>query len=364
MFRPKRSSLVKRLWKHRVRPQHHEAGSEVESAEELELKSAGQSLLKRLKEADLEALLAAVETRGAESTPCVWLSRAVLQLGKRKAMPHTLSCQLWRWSDLDTNCEVMRHLPCKSGEVDANSVCCNPFHWSRVLPPGTPPRASRQLFPHSAFPPLITQHLTSPATKHNALYAPEYSPMSLHHSMVSYDQPRDDHSRVCWCHVAYWEHRSRVGRLFAVYDASVHIFQHLPQGDGMCLDLLQAPSSEDSVRRTRDKIGVGLVLDMQDGAVWAHNRSDFPIFVNSPTLDIPGSPALIVKKVPPGHTIKIHDRRVSKVIERHRDAAFLEGPFDPYAVRISFAKGWGPHYSRQFITSCPCWVEILLTGNR
>ena len=44
---------------------------------------------------------------------------------------------------------------------------------------------------------------------------------------------------------------------------------------------------------------------------------------------------------------------------RHRD-----GPYDPHAVRLSFGKGWGGKYSRQIVTSCPCWLEILLIPPR
>ena len=170
--------------------------------------------------------------------------------------------------------------------------------------------------------------------------------------------------RQFWCNVAYWEHRLRVGRLYTVFDAYVHIFQQLPHGNGMCLGLLQSPTELDSVRRTREKIGLGLVLSMEEDGVWVYNRSDYPLFVNSPTLDIPNSRTLVVKKLQPGFAIKIYSYELSELMARTRDPQFLDGPYDPNAVRISFAKGWGPHYSRQFITSCPCWIEVLLRVNR
>ncbi|GFS06672.1 mothers against decapentaplegic homolog [Elysia marginata] len=101
----------------------------------------------------------------------------------------------------------------------------------------------------------------------------------------------------------------------------------------------------------------------QEGEVWAYNTSEFPIFVNSPTLDDPDSPrSLVVKKVPPGHCIKIFDYARAELLERTEARSLLlsEGPFDARSVRISMAKGWGPSYARQFITSCPCWLEVLL----
>lgn len=105
----------------------------------------------------------------------------------------------------------------------------------------------------------------------------------------------------------------------------------------------------------------------KQGEVWAYNASNFPIFVNSPTLDDPQSPrSLVVKKVPPGYSIKIFDYARAELLERTKARSMLlnDGPFDPCSVRISLAKGWGPNYSRQFITSCPCWLEILLGARR
>lgn len=167
-----------------------------------------------------------------------------------------------------------------------------------------------------------------------------------------------------WCNVAYWELRQRVGRLFTVFEDGVNVFQELPHGDGMCLSVLQQHTNTESIRRTREKIGQGVTLSKEGDGVWAYNRSEFAIFVNSPTLDIPNSSATVVIKVPPGYSIKIFDYESSEVLQRTRDPEYLDGPYDPNSIRISFAKGWGPCYSRQFITSCPCWIEVLLCVNR
>lgn len=112
------------------------------------------------------------------------------------------------------------------------------------------------------------------------------------------------------------------------------------------------------------------MLSQESDGVWAYNRSDSPIFVNSPTLDDPESRTLLVYRVPPGFCLNIFDR--AKRIQLPRSlsqnsptsASFNSGPVDVNSVRISFAKGWGPKYSRQEVTSCPCWLEVLLAPCR
>ncbi len=48
-----------------------------------------------------------------------------------------------------------------------------------------------------------------------------------------------DGAGCVWCHVAYWELRVRVGRLYHVTQDVLHVFQVLPRGDGLCLQVLQ-----------------------------------------------------------------------------------------------------------------------------
>ena len=107
----------------------------------------------------------------------------------------------------------------------------------------------------------------------------------------------------------------------------------------------------------------GVTLSREDDGVWAYNRSEWPVFVNSPALEDPDARSyLMVYRVPPGHCLNIYSeaarRRAPTVSKPHF------GPVDPNSVRISFAKGWGPKYSRQEVTSCPTWLEILLSPIR
>uniref|UniRef100_A0A8I3NZX4 Mothers against decapentaplegic homolog n=1 Tax=Canis lupus familiaris TaxID=9615 RepID=A0A8I3NZX4_CANLF len=285
---------------------------------EQELKTVTYSLLKRLKERSLDTLLEAVESRGGVPGGCVLVPRADLRLGGQPAPPQLLLGRLFRWPDLQHAVELKPLCGCHSfaAAADGPTVCCNPYHFSRLCGPD---------------------------------------------ASMSPDATKPSH----WCSVAYWEHRTRVGRLYAVYDQAVSIFYDLPQGSGFCLGQLNLEPRSESVRRTRSKIGFGILLSKEPDGVWAYNRGEHPIFVNSPTLDAPGGGrALVVRKVPPGYSIKVFDFERSGLLQQGPEPDAADGPYDPNSVRISFAKGWGPCYSRQFITSCPCWLEVLLNNHR
>ncbi|XP_017925082.1 mothers against decapentaplegic homolog 6 [Manacus vitellinus] len=230
---------------------------------------------------------------------------------------------------------------------------------SRSLTESPPPPYSR-LSPNDEQKPLDLSDSTLSYTETEATNSPNVTPGDFSDASTSPDAVKRSH----WCNVAYWEHRTRVGRLYTVYEQSVSIFYDLPQGNGFCLGQLNLDNRSETVRRTRSKIGYGILLSKEPDGVWAYNRSEHPIFVNSPTLDIPNCRTLIVRKVMPGYSIKVFDYEKSCLLQHTADLDYADGPYDPNSVRISFAKGWGPCYSRQFITSCPCWLEILLSNNR
>lgn len=133
MFRSKRSTLVKRLWKSRIL--QNEAESANETPEELELKSVAQSMLKRLKEKQLDVLVRSVESKGGERTDCVLLPKGDIRLGRRTVAPQIMCCQLWRWPALSQGAELKR-LPCCVSANDPGYACCNPYHWSLLLKTG------------------------------------------------------------------------------------------------------------------------------------------------------------------------------------------------------------------------------------
>ncbi|XP_043286882.1 uncharacterized protein DDB_G0283357-like isoform X2 [Venturia canescens] len=248
--------------------------------------------------------------------------------------PHLLSCQTWRWPDLANSAELKKLPVCHSAK-DPVYVCCNPYHWSRLCKPESPPP------PYCLIPDRLRPEGGSEMGQRE------------------------------WCTLAYWELGGRVGRLYPVEPLTVNVFDSLHDGDGLCLaTLAENHNASPAVQRTRSKIGLGLMLSQESDGVWAYNRSESPIFVNSPTLDDPESRTLLVYRVPPGFCLNIFDR--SKTMKLPRcigqsssiSGSFNSGPVDVNSVRISFAKGWGPKYSRQEVTSCPCWLEVLLAPCR
>lgn len=102
-----------------------------------ELKSTTYCLLKQLKERALDSLLEAVEFRGGVPSDCVMVPRTELRLADHDASPELLVCKLYRWSDLQHQAQLKPLSKCTSfGAPDSPTVCCNPYHYSRLCGPG------------------------------------------------------------------------------------------------------------------------------------------------------------------------------------------------------------------------------------
>uniref|UniRef100_A0A1B6D1W7 Mothers against decapentaplegic homolog n=1 Tax=Clastoptera arizonana TaxID=38151 RepID=A0A1B6D1W7_9HEMI len=345
MFRSRKSSLAKRLWKARIKKEH-ETGSEAKIEKPNSENILRTNVLRRLKENQLEMLVTAVESGGSELSTCVLLPKDVVE------DPHVRCCQTWRWPEIRQPCEL-KQLPMCETTKDPVYICCNPYHWSRLCKPESPPP------PYCRF----ARDRLKPEDR-----APsESSCFGVNHQLelrgsLTTNGEGESCSRE-WCKLAYWELSNRVGRQYGVETSSVNVFWDIPHGDGLCLATLATHSFSppEAVERARKKIGRGLTLSLEEDGVWAYNRSDSPMFVNSPALDDPDSRSLLVYRVPSGHCLKVF---IPGAPTRHWDPHPPTGPIDPNSVRISFAKGWGPKYSRQEVTACPTWLEVLLAPCR
>ena len=145
----------------------------------------------------------------------------------------------------------------------------------------------------------------------------------------------------------------------------------------MCIGLLDQAERNEYIKNVRKHIGYGFQLTLEHDGIWIYNRSDYCIFVSAPLLTSDTSSKSVVDRpevvlpqtfrapdvvrVSPGHCLHVIDFRWSFSLNQN-NATNLGPPnrSDVYCIRVSFAKGWGRNYSRQFITSCPCWTEIYL----
>lgn len=123
---------------------------------EQELKTVTYSLLKRLKERSLDTLLEAVESRGGVPGGCVLVPRADLRLGGQPAPPQLLLGRLFRWPDLQHAVELKPLCGCHSfaAAADGPTVCCNPYHFSRLCGPESPPPPYSRLSSRDEYKPL------------------------------------------------------------------------------------------------------------------------------------------------------------------------------------------------------------------
>ncbi|XP_060526477.1 mothers against decapentaplegic homolog 6 [Cylas formicarius] len=315
------------------------------------------ALLKRLQENQLEMLLTAVDSRGVDPGHCVLVRRDF------DDEPQVLCCQYWRWPDLNQGAELRRLPQCKSA-CDPVYACCNPYHWSRLCQPDTPPPAYSR----------TNVDRIRPEDR-----APSEMPLLTRDSYDSFSTSGDVRmtNPLEWCKVAYWELQERVGPLFPVEPRAVNVFGHVPYGmDGLSLEALSPQNQRptEASKTTRSKIGLGVTLSREpDGCVWLYNRSEFPVFVTSLYLEneVGSGPGAVPQpiKVPAETCICVYDP--SRATGSHpQDYGWgnlvrFHGPApDPNSIRISFVKGWGTGYTRQEITSCPCWLEILLSPCR
>ncbi|XP_037091723.1 mothers against decapentaplegic homolog 6-like isoform X2 [Pollicipes pollicipes] len=313
-----------------------------------------RSLLSTLHIDSLKMLCEAVESGGDSLGACVVVPKREYVLRSKCATAVVLFCRYFRWPDVDCELRLRRLLVCQCVQDDCQT-CINPYHWSRVYTQDSPP------------PPVAGAKRSAPSARHQPDGSELAEPVSVTTGgtgQYGSTSSIDGASCRAWCRLFYFERRRRVGQLggWAARGPVQHVFYSLPHGDGLALEAVvdQNPRPEPDVRQTRALIGAGLTLSLEPGGVWLYNRSRRPLFVSSPTLDPPrGSPAEAVHKLLPGFSVLVFAWAGDERRRRPPDAR--DGPRDPHSVTVSFAKGWGPKYTRRSPTECPCWLELCFS---
>ncbi|XP_031560135.1 mothers against decapentaplegic homolog 6-like isoform X2 [Actinia tenebrosa] len=334
-----------------------------------ELKDTTNSILKRLKVCELGFLLQALQSRGGDVSSCVFYP-CDDRIGKRIIHePHLIVYRTFRHPGIQSVSELKHLAVCSRHDVTNEKICINPYHYSAVvqieLPAkrSTPVKSKNDTKREESSSGFVSNYTPSTSME------PTVSSMPL--SLTEHPRNPKEWPKRSWCCVAYWEHNDRIGPLYHQYQHHniLNIYESLPvsnKAKGMCLAALYGDSiASDTTKRVRNHIGFGLQLSREEDGIWMYNRSDFSLFANGPTLSERTSEFTcrhntIVHKVPPGYSLKLYDYTESpRTCQSYGDDVKLSVP---HSVRVSFAKGWGntcsTSYRRQFVTSCPCWIEI------
>ncbi|NXS28107.1 SMAD4 protein, partial [Pomatostomus ruficeps] len=361
-----------------------------------------QSLLRKLKEKrdELDALVAAVTSGGAQPGQCVTVQRTLdgrLQVAGRKGFPHVIYARLWRWPDLHKN-ELKPVKFCQFAfDLKCDSVCVNPYHYERV---GTPASGSPLSWTSATLctpslggsQPPTPQHPPGRSHPQPLQHHPNHCcrfggagrgageglqgadpslplPGPSHHNPVLQPPVSTHPGPEFWCSIAYFEQDVQVGEIFKVPSScpTVVVDGYVDPSGGarFCLGQLSNVQRCAASERARLHIGKGVQLERRgEGDVWMRCRSDHAVFVQSFYLDREAGrpPGDAVHKVYPGAHIKVGVPRCPQGSPGLSVAAGL-GVDDLRRlclVRLSFVKGWGPDYPRASITCTPCWIEVHL----
>ncbi|CAD6186466.1 unnamed protein product [Caenorhabditis auriculariae] len=394
---------VERLWRRRL----------LVTADERRARRRFLRLMRGFDAEDVEVIRKAVETGGVDSKACApgppmderveedppdEDSGLIPQIDRPMSMPY-LCCKLWRWKDLQVDAALHRleALPwCRFGRVTINNAtvsCCNPYHYALWIRPEThgdddsADRISLHAVHSNHRPSVIGNgHITyrnrdvaheqqemakrlpkllpsdvpdrpPPSVPSSTPPVPEDSPPSTSRSSPEPDLIHLHGHHHSWGRLTRWERKEQVGEsvlLQGPFAAVGVLTQSVHDAQPVCSDWDLRNEVSFSLIRQSDPIGSDNPED-----VWLYNSGTRPLFLSlSPSTS---STKDTLRRLSPGYCIRVYRGEATasapvseRAYRRHsRDPALLQNN-----LVISVGKGWGPNYSRMYLTDIPCRYEI------
>lgn len=290
------------------------------------------------------------------------------QVLTRKAMPHVIYCGIWRWPDLHSHHELEAIDTCQFPfEANLETVCINPYHYTRIESPVLPP-----VFVPCYFD--LQYSILSPSE--SEIPPPAYSSSIENMNSNSFDKCFTSVTAIYyeelsnWATIAYYEFNWRVGHLFQCNTRNITVDgcmnRYHSAGQRFCLGYLSNNNRSIITKRIRYHIGLGIEFVYVGGALYAENKSMEAVFIQSPNYNLyNGFYWNKVCKLPPASSLRIFDYQyfgelLSESIYYGFDS--VRELVKMCTIRVSFVKGWGLGYLIQDILSSPCWLEIHLTS--
>lgn len=393
---------VEKLWRRRL----------LVTSDERRARRRFLRLMRGFDAEDVEVIRKAVETDGLDSKACApgppmderieedqpdEDSGLIPQIDRPMSMPY-LCCKMWRWKDLQVDAALHRleALPwCRFGRVTINNAtvsCCNPYHYALWIRPetsedddnseGASPHENRQRASIVGNGHIVYRNrdpanddITKKLPKALSTEFPTRTPPPLPVGTP----PLPDDSPPCtsgatspdlihvqhghhnaWARMSRFEKKEQIGDvvvLSGTFAAIGILTQSVHDAQPVCSEWDLRNETSFALIRQSDPIGSENPED-----VWLYNSGARPLFLSfSPSTS---STKDTLRRLSPGYCIRVHRGEASasapvsgRHVRRHsRDPALLQNN-----LIISVGKGWGPNYSRLFLTDIPCRYEITFT---
>ncbi|KAK6727024.1 hypothetical protein RB195_004993 [Necator americanus] len=355
---------------------------------------------------DVEVIRKAVESGGVDAKACApgppmderpdddqpeEDSGLIPQIDRPMSMPY-LCCKLWRWKDLQVDAALHRleALPwCRFGRVTINNAtvsCCNPYHYALWIRPETSSSDEDSLRDscqrevpmgngHIAYsrshvvtpdidlslhlPQALAADLPTNPPPSVPITPPEPDSSPPGTSTSSPDPIMIHNHAAAWGRMSRWDRKDRIGeplQLTGAFAAVGILSQSVHDAQPVCSEWDLRNEVSFALIRQSEPIGSDAPED-----VWLYNSGTRPLFIcMAASLTKPDT----LRRLSPGYCIRVHkgeatasapasERAVHLHRRMSRDPALSYGN-----LVISVGRGWGPNYSRMYVTDIPCRYEV------